>query len=61
MTIPSLVMKTITYAIDFSKNSAVIAYRLLSINLFLEETCMKAGTNVKFNNNVHQFPVSTTI
>ena len=39
----------------FSKDSATITSRLLSINPFLEETFVKAGTNVKFSEDVHEF------
>ena len=40
----------------FSKDSAVIIFRLLSINPFFEETSVEAETNIKFSNNIHKFP-----
>ena len=40
----------------FSKDSAVVIFRLLSINPFFEETFVEAETNIKFSNNIHKFP-----
>lgn len=40
----------------FSKDSAVIIFRLLSIKTFFEEMVVEAETNIKFSNNIHKFP-----